>query len=331
LKIKNVIPRWKGFNLTNMFLFHLAKDFDEEDFKWISEWGFNFVRIPLCYRLWIEDDNVYKIKEEILEKIDKVVAWGQKYNIHVSLNFHRAPGYCVNNEFTEKFNLWRDESALDAFCFHWGIFAKRYKRVSSKYLSFNLVNEPLHPSPEVMTREDHNRVIRRTVEYIRNIDSERLIIIDGISYGNSPLPELSDLNVVQSCRGYLPMGLTHYKANWVGGENWPEPKWPGAWHYGEIWDREKLERHYDEWAKLIGMGVGVHCGEAGAYKFTPHKVVIAWLRDLLEILKERDIGFALWNFKGPFGILDSDRSDVEYEDWYGHKLDREMLKLLQEY
>ncbi len=79
------------------------------------------------------------------------------------------------------------------------------------------------------------------------------------------------------------------------------------------------------------MGIGVHCGEAGAYKFTPHKVVLAWLRDLLEILKERDIGFALWNFKGPFGILDSDREDVDYEDWYGHKLDREMLKLLQEY
>jgi endoglucanase len=32
---------------------------------------------------------------------------------------------------------------------------------------------------------------------------------------------------------------------------------------------------------------------------------------------------------GGFGILDSGRSDVQYEDFHGHKLDREMLKLLQ--
>ncbi|HPU08214.1 MAG TPA: endoglucanase, partial [Candidatus Atribacteria bacterium] len=50
-----------------------------------------------------------------------------------------------------------------------------------------------------------------------------------------------------------------------------------------------------------------------------------------KILSERDIGFALWNFKGPFGILDSEREDVEYEDWQGQKLDRKMLSLLQAY
>lgn len=329
--MKNFIPRWKGFNLTNMFLFNGAIPFEEEDFKWISDWGFNFVRIPLSYRLWIYDGDVYKIKEEFFETIDKLIEWGEKYNVHVCLNFHRAPGYCVNNEFIEKFNLWKDKEALEAFCYHWEFFTRRYKGVSSKFLSFNLVNEPLHPNESIMSREDHERVIRRTVEYIRNIDPDRMIIIDGISYGNEPLPELGDLKVVQSCRGYLPMGLTHYKASWVGGENWPEPEWPGAWHYGEIWDRKKLEHHYDRWAELIKQGIGVHCGEAGAFKYTPHRVVLAWLRDLLEILKERDIGFALWNFKGPFGILDSEREDVDYIDWYGHKLDMKMLKLLQEY
>ena len=28
-------------------------------------------------------------------------------------------------------------------------------------------------------------------------------------------------------------------------------------------------------------------------------------------------------------VWDSGRTDAVYEDWYGHKLDREMLKLLQ--
>ena len=42
-------------------------------------------------------------------------------------------------------------------------------------------------------------------------------------------------------------------------------------------------------------------------------------------------GWALWNFRGSFGLLDSGRTDVRYEDWHGHKLDREMLTLRQRY
>jgi hypothetical protein len=29
------------------------------------------------------------------------------------------------------------------------------------------------------------------------------------------MPELADLNVVQSCRGYAPMAISHYQANLV--------------------------------------------------------------------------------------------------------------------
>jgi len=38
-------------------------------------------------------------------------------------------------------------------------------------------------------------------------------------------------------------------------------------------------------------------------------------------------GFALWNLRGSFGVLDSERADVAYEDYRGHKLDRKMLEL----
>jgi endoglucanase len=77
--------------------------------------------------------------------------------------------------------------------------------------------------------------------------------------------------------------------------------------------------------------VGVHCGEGGTYNKTPHGVFLAWLRDVLDILKGHNIGFALWNFRGSFGVLDSERADVEYEDFHGHKLDRKLLSLLEEF
>ncbi|NIR02161.1 MAG: endoglucanase, partial [Gemmatimonadales bacterium] len=100
---------------------------------------------------------------------------------------------------------------------------------------------------------------------------------------------------------------------------------------GISWDREALEKHCQPWFELADQGVWVHCGEMGVYNKTPHAPALAWLRDVLEMLGARNIGFAVWNFRGPFGVLDSDRADVEYEDFHGHKLDRKMLSLLREF
>ena len=74
--------------------------------------------------------------------------------------------------------------------------------------------------------------------------------------------------------------------------------------------------------------MGVHCGEGGCHNQTPHDVTLRWMEDVLDALKTYNIGYALWNLKGSFGILDSGRADVEYEDYRGHKLDKKMLSLL---
>jgi len=60
-----------------------------------------------------------------------------------------------------------------------------------------------------------------------------------------------------------------------------------------------------------------------------HDIFLAWFGDVVDILSSSDIGFALWNFRGDFGILDSGRKDVDYEDWHGHKLDRKLLDLIR--
>jgi endoglucanase len=56
-----------------------------------------------------------------------------------------------------------------------------------------------------------------------------------------------------------------------------------------------------------------------------------WMRDYLSLWKQAGWGWALWNFRGAFGVLGSQRSDVKYETLNGHQLDREMLTLLQAY
>jgi aryl-phospho-beta-D-glucosidase BglC (GH1 family) len=70
-------------------------------------------------------------------------------------------------------------------------------------------------------------------------------------------------------------------------------------------------------------------GEFGAYNRTPHPVVLRWMEDCLAEWDKAGWGWALWNFRGSFGILDSGRTDVAYESYQGHLLDRKMLELLQ--
>jgi endoglucanase len=341
---QTILPRWRGFNLNEMLrsdaqVDHSGDLYQEDDFRWMADWGFDFVRVPLCYRLWIKSNSheitrsdAFDLDETPLAEVDRVVSLGQKYRIHICLNFHWGPGYRVGSYAKEPFSLWKDVEALEASCFHWKLFAERYKGIPSEQISFNLVNEPPALRDEVMTRADHERVMRATVAAIREVDPERLIIADGVRFANLPCPELADLGIAQSCRGYRPRGISHYNAP-NEKRKFPKPTWPGAAERpgGEGWDRKRLEEHYRPWSELARQGVGVLCGECGAFNYTPHEPFLLWMRDVLNILTGHGIGYAVWNFRGPLGIMDSNREDVAYEDWYGHKLDRRLLSLLQEF
>lgn len=336
---KNALPRWRGFNLLEMYTVGGNAPFVEDDFRWISDWGFDFVRLPLSYTHWTVDDDPFQIEKNGpgLDRLDQAIEFGERYGLHVCLNLHRAPGYCVNPERREPFDLWRDDEAVEAFAWHWRTLARRFRGIGAERLSFDLLNEPPRPWPHFtgrFSRVRHERVMRRAVSAIQETDPGRLIIIDGLNYGRQTCPELGDLsNVAQSCRAYEPFELSHYRANWVPrGGRWRCPAWPlRRDHLGRRWNRERLERVYAPWVDLIERGVGVHCGEAGCYQYTPHDVFLAWFHDVLDVLTGHGIGWALWNFRGPFGVLDSARVDVVYEDWHGHALDRELLALLQRF
>lgn len=467
------LPPWQGFNLLDKFSRGWQeKPFEENDFRWISQWGFNFVRLPMDYRQWIIDGDWTRLNESVLQEIDQAVRWGGQYNIHVCINFHRAPGYTVAKPAEAK-SLWTDTEAQRVCAMHWAAFAKRYKGIANRNLSFNLLNEPSDVDAAV-----HAKVITLLVEAIRKEDPDRLIIVDGLDWASKPCPELASLKIAQATRGYQPFPLTHYQAEWVNSAGWPMPQWPqvqglsgylygpgkqllrsavqihanlpspmtlrmhlatvstngrlvvrcgdkmlfdktlttgpgrGPWKQSEyksewniyqcLYDCDyrvalpagryllEIDNTEGDWLTLSEIAIadaggkeytvaaagqwgqknspltfdpagkggfssdeqlggqrlwnesvlpwmefkrtaGVMVGEWGAYSKTPHDVVLRWMEDCLKNYQKADIGWALWNFRGAFGILDSGRSDVVYEDFEGHKLDRKMLELLQRY
>ena len=471
------LPRWRGFNLLEKF--HLGngrQPFLEKDFRLIAKFGFNFVRLSMDYRCWIRGGNWEEFDETTLTEIDHAVAWGAKYGIHVCINFHRAPGYTVANP-PERTNLWTNPEAQRVCAKHWAMFARRYRGIPNERLSFNLMNEPGQVDPLAYVA-----VVRQLVQAIRGEDPERLIIADGLQWGQVPVPQLREVRVAQATRGYTPMEISHYKASWVNGDRFPYPQWPrllppngtllgpfktegsfpltidgpfasatelrlhvltvstfaqlvveadgkpvfqkrfqcgpgkGEWKkaeyhprwqvYQNLYDRDykatipaltrevRIRVAEGDWLQigqigfrpatgaakettlvctqdfgkrqasfryapnapggpLLGLaaqdkvwlwkkciepwkaaenqGIGVMVGEWGAYNKTPHDVVLRWAEDCLSNWQKAGWGWAMWNFRGSFGVLDSERSDVRYEAFEGHKLDRKLMDLLQRY
>ncbi|MCL2816678.1 MAG: cellulase family glycosylhydrolase [Oscillospiraceae bacterium] len=477
----NKLPSsWKGFNLLNMF-YRGSEDrlWKEEEFKMMAEWGFNFARIPMDYRIWAKPTDWDFMDETQIKRIDKVVEYGIKYDIHICLNFHRAPGFTVASP-AETTNLWTDKEPQEAFAKMWGFLAARYKNIPNEYLSFNLVNEPPDISEKI-----YAEVMKKAADAIWEQDPNRLIIADGLAWGTKPSYMIKDLGMAQASRGYTPTNLTHYLAEWMeGAENYSLPTWPtivlpkhlysvgksdmqsvyapyviehyfnedyyldvnigivsseaklvvkadgeiiyehlfksgkgeGDWTvevYREEWnvyqnifnkdyrieipagtklltldvvsgdwmtvndmkfssvsgtgkafsltpttddwgvkipavkidangeivldgsevrDGKWLRESYlKPWEDFINSGGGAMIGEWGSHNKTPHDVVLRWMKDNLDNYKEIGMGWALWNFNASFGILNSGRADVDYEDYNGYKLDREMLELLLKY
>lgn len=478
--------RWRGFNLLEMFYKgHNAKprEFLESDFRMMHDWGFNFARLPMDYRFWIIDGDWERIDETSVAYIDRAIALGRKWGVHVQVCMHRCPGYTVARPREER-DLFTDPEAQRVCAKHWAYFAKRWKDIPNESLSFNLFNEP----PDV-SEEKYAPVVKLLVDAIRREDPKRFIMLDGIAWGRRPLKAAYGLTGVgQSTRGYEPMSVSHYLAPWVGtpsakpvwpipfyapagilaGKGKPElraplevngvppcrvtvrwdrvsgpvkvrftadgktvaepvfdpkpgsPNWNGVKYYPEWrihqgtykgettfdlhkgarilaaevasgdwidissltftapdgrtaeltvcknWSQPKnfrqsfagfgakekfisldassrsrryadagreylYRRMIEPWEEAIGNGVFVMAGEFGVWKMTPHDIVLDIFEDYLALWKERGMGWALWNLRGTNGILDSERADVEYEDFEGHKLDRKMLELLRRY
>ena len=337
--------RWRGFNLQGLFvskeskdlsLFYSLQHFPEEKFKIISDWGFNYVRLPLSYRCWSTMDDPYTMDEKVLEKLDEAVYYGEKYNLHVDLGFHRAPGYCVNADEPEKYNLWKDKEAQDAMVYQFTEIAKRYKNYDNDRLTFNFINEP----DKKIAPVEYTNLFRRVQESVKEITPDRIFTVDG--YGWAAIPpidmiEAETKDVIYSCRGYEPKGVTHYGFSRL--YNGIDPQWPGALRCVNVepreyitYDYKKLRSNFEMWKAVCDTyGQRFFCGEFGCCNKTSHDITLAWLRDILSIFKELDIGWAMWNLCGVFGVMDSNRADVEYEDFCGHKLDRKMLDILMQY
>ncbi len=330
-------PRWFGFNLPEMFLgpgdMRFAEmirnpygSFSRVDLELICELGFNYVRLPLCYRWWAGDTPGHGGNDAGLQPVDDAIEACEQLGLHVTVAMHHAPGYCINPApVPEPGCLWTDDEPRERFVSQWSMLADRFAGIDSRHLSFDLINEPSGCSEQA-----YARVAREALDAIRKRTPDRIVISNGIDAGNKPCPSLADTTMVQSCRGYMPSGLTHYLAWWAG-MSYTKPDWPMRLDDGRVFDEAALWDAFAGWRTLMQRGTLVHCGEFGCHHRTEHRVMLQWCEALLDTLDRMGIGWAMWNFRGSFGVIDSSRSDVDYELYRGERLDGELLRLLKRF
>lgn len=302
---------------------------DRRALEFLARHGFNFVRIPCDYRFWTRDFDYLHPDESVFDVLAEYLGACSEFDLHLSLNLHRVPGYCINGNDLERHNLWLEPEPQEGLAYQWARLAGLFKGIPSERLSFDLINEPPDIGQYGMSRPNHEAVVRKACRAIWEVDPERAIVIDGLEGGNVSVPELSDLDLVHSTRGYQPMTVSHYRADWwVGSKGMPSPAYPGSEWEGRMWDREAIREFYQPWTAIARGGRKVHIGEFGCYDKTPQDVAMRWLSDLFGVLQELGLGYAMWNFEGPFGIIGHQRPGARFECVDGFEVDRELLDLM---
>ena len=328
--------RWRGVNLLALFRAPWNRSdsrargaFREEEFKWISDWGFNFARLPMDYRNFTVSNDWSRVREEGFRRVDEAVAFGAKYGIHVQLCLHRAPGYVIfDGGDKEPASLKTDAGAQKAFCDLWRAFARRYRGIPNERLSFNPVNEP-----DGFSEAQYARVFAAVLIAIREEDPNRFVMLDGRWCASKPVPLFRDFRSTgQAFRGYTPHAITHYGMSYIPDQPVREPGWPIEQDIiDKRWIFEMPRTTMDKYVGHAQQGYPVMIGEFGCANKVKHETALRWMEDCLKMWKENNLSWAIWNLDGPFGFLDSGRPDVDYEDFEGHKLDRKMLELLMRY
>ncbi|MDF2537923.1 MAG: glycoside hydrolase [Herbinix sp.] len=193
-RMEAVIQELTGSEYANQFWTRFRDNYiQKEDIELMAKLGYNSVRIPLNWRIFMEAEPGIIWKEEGFKLIDRCLDWCEKYKIYAFLDLHGAPGGqtganiddCIDNVP----RLFIDSDSWQKGIQLWQKMAERYK---DRWIvaGYDLLNEPIAPGN---AERNFEHLVPRLEEYydeaiavIRRVDKKHLISIEGHHWATNP-------------------------------------------------------------------------------------------------------------------------------------------------
>ena len=153
-----------------------------DDIRFIKQSGFNSLRLPFNYRLFVSEGQPQTLEGPGYELIDRAVAWCKQEGLFVILDMHAAPGGQTGDNIDDSwgypFLFDRPESQNLAMKI-WRKLAARYAK-DPTVIGYDLLNEPIahyfesdHLEPKL------EPLYRKMVAAIREVDPNHIVFLGG--------------------------------------------------------------------------------------------------------------------------------------------------------
>jgi len=156
-----------------------------EDIHFIKQSGFNSVRIPFSFRLFVSDGTVSRLEGPGYELLDRVVDWCRSEGVYVILDMHAAPGGQTGDNIDDSWGypfLFESRESQKLTVDLWRKLADRYRNQST-VIGYDLLNEPIAPyfdTASLNTRLEP--LYREIVKAIREVDRNHIVFLGGAQW-----------------------------------------------------------------------------------------------------------------------------------------------------
>ena len=156
-----------------------------DDIRFIKRAGFNLVRVPFNYRLFVADSDPRRLEEPGYELLDRVVAWCRQEGLYVLLDMHAAPGGQTGDNIDDSWGypfLFESAESQELTIAIWQKLAARYGRERT-VIGYDLLNEPIaHYFDTAYFNPRLEPLYRRIVAGIRRVDRNHIIFLGGAQW-----------------------------------------------------------------------------------------------------------------------------------------------------
>ena len=290
-----------------------------EDFRRIRAFGFDHVRLPLDeVQLWSETG---EMETEAWDLLEHALDWAQAEDLRMVCDLHILRSHYFDQKDTPA--LYTDPAALEHFLQLWMDLAPVLAARAPDRVALEILNEAVARDPR-----DWNRVSTAAFRAIREAAPLHDIVLGSNwycmckSFDTLEIPD--DPKKILTFHFYNPMAVTHHRADWTPLGAWDGPvAYPGLpWPEGVPesvpeplrsrmvsanvpWGTAQMEQELAlPLARARETGSRLYCGEFGVHAAAPVELRRAWLGDAVRSFESHGIGWAMWDWKGVFGVVD---------------------------